>query len=479
MTPTQVRAHPRVPLSPCPRVHVSREGYALGFFLFLLVNAALFVRPADVVPALVGLEIYQWVILSCLAVSFPAVLGSLSPARLEKRPIDLCVLLLLPLVPLSLVPLGKPADLWEGSFTFFKIVVYYLLFVSLVTTSARLRVLTGCLVVFSACTVVVSALDFHKVITLPPIVLAGKVVERDPTRLYGPGIFSDPNDMCVLLVTALVLLLGRLDDRQAGSRRWLWLIPIPIFAYGFILTQSRGGLLALLAGMGLYIRLRWGWRRAVFLGALGLPVLLAMLGARQTAISSSTDTARERIYLWNEGLVMFRDSPVFGIGWDHFSDTAGHVAHNSYMQAFSELGFAGGCLFLGAAFLSVWGLYRLALPGRGPRLRPIPTEIVDPQLRQLYPAVGGAVAAYAMGMVTLSLNGIVVTYAMFGLASVYIALSWRQTSRSAGEAGQTGRSAPTIREPLHFDLLLPLRFAVLGVLFLAAMFLFIRLFMRV
>src|SRR5947208_3041939 len=100
-------------------------GYGLGFFLFLLVNAALFVRPADVLPGLVGLEIYQWVILSCLAVSFPAFLGSLSPAGLEKRPIDLCVLLLLPLVPLSLVSLGNPADLWEGSFTFFKIVVYY------------------------------------------------------------------------------------------------------------------------------------------------------------------------------------------------------------------------------------------------------------------------------------------------------------------------------------------------------------------
>ena len=41
-------------------------GYGLGFFLFLLVNAALFVRPADVIPELVGVEIYQYLILNYL-----------------------------------------------------------------------------------------------------------------------------------------------------------------------------------------------------------------------------------------------------------------------------------------------------------------------------------------------------------------------------------------------------------------------------
>src|SRR5215471_5568475 len=96
-TPTEQLAppssRPPVPLDRprlAPRVLAPASG--LGFFLFLLVNVALFVRPADVVPSLIGIEIYQYLILACFAVSFPVVLVSLSPQRLEQRPIDVCVL---------------------------------------------------------------------------------------------------------------------------------------------------------------------------------------------------------------------------------------------------------------------------------------------------------------------------------------------------------------------------------------------------
>src|SRR3954453_11040768 len=70
----------------------------LGFGLFLLVNVALFLRPADFIPGLIGVEVYFYVIIACLLVSFPAILDHLQPRKLEERPIDLCVLLLLPAV---------------------------------------------------------------------------------------------------------------------------------------------------------------------------------------------------------------------------------------------------------------------------------------------------------------------------------------------------------------------------------------------
>src|SRR5438270_5770668 len=82
------------PAAPRPR-------HALGFALFLLLNAALFLRPAEIVPALYGLEIYLVVILACLAASFPVVLDQLRPAELERRPITVCVLGLFLAVVLS------------------------------------------------------------------------------------------------------------------------------------------------------------------------------------------------------------------------------------------------------------------------------------------------------------------------------------------------------------------------------------------
>src|SRR5687767_8359351 len=90
-------AHPPGGSPPRP----ARAEYGLGFFLFLIVNAALFIRPNDIFDELMGFEFYRYILLVCLAVSFPAVLDRLSPEKLDSRPIDVCVLALLPIVVLS------------------------------------------------------------------------------------------------------------------------------------------------------------------------------------------------------------------------------------------------------------------------------------------------------------------------------------------------------------------------------------------
>ncbi len=47
----------------------------MGFFLFILVNATLFIRPAEVFGIEELENVYQLLILACLAVSLPDVLG--------------------------------------------------------------------------------------------------------------------------------------------------------------------------------------------------------------------------------------------------------------------------------------------------------------------------------------------------------------------------------------------------------------------
>jgi hypothetical protein len=456
--PLTTLPRPSCRLAPARPEAQPAPGSGLGFGLFLLVNATLFVRPADVIPALVGWEIYQYLILLCLLVSFPGVLAHLSSGKLESRPIDVCVLGLLPAVVLSHlthVYLGGAAT----SFVLFlKILVYYFLFASLVTTPARLRIFIGCMAFYSAAVVVLAALDFYEVIELPRILEQGRDTEDVVRRLYGPGIFQDPNDICTLIVTCLVLVLGLLADRRGGVLRWAFLVPLAVFVWGFYLTKSRGGLLSLLAGLGTFTLLRYGWRRAILLGLLGFPVLLAMLGGRQTEISASTQTGQERIQLWSDAMVMFRANPLFGVGEGRFIETSIHVAHNSYLQSFAELGMFGGVLFLAAAYLSVFGLYRLARPVAVGRQAVVP-EIVDPGLRQLYPFVAGAVAAWCTGMMTLTLNNIVITYAVLGLASNF------------QEMAVTRPKLPALR----FDFALLVRVVGLSLVFLVLMFVFIRL----
>ncbi|HMF11868.1 MAG TPA: O-antigen ligase family protein, partial [Gemmataceae bacterium] len=164
-------------------------------------------------------------------------------------------------------------------------------------------------------------------------------------------------------------------------------------------------------------------------------------------------TGQERIQIWSDGLMLFRDAPLFGVGMNEYEVSVGHVAHNSYLQAITELGIVGGSLFLGA-FVVAWKTLRsLGTNGR---------RIVDPELRRLYPYLTGAVAVYAVGMFTLTLNYIVPTYVVLGLAT------------ACGRMTLTRPPAPTIR----FDPRLAGQFLGIAVLFLVGLTVFVRLFFQ-
>src|SRR5260370_8686708 len=112
--------------------------HPIPFFLFVLLNAVLFIRQAEIMPELTGLPIYEWVILACLAVSIPGVLALLKPSSLVQQPITVCVLVLLPPIILShLAHFNLYSARWSA-YDFFHVAIYYLFFVSLLTSSPPL-----------------------------------------------------------------------------------------------------------------------------------------------------------------------------------------------------------------------------------------------------------------------------------------------------------------------------------------------------
>ena len=245
-----------------PAPAVAPPGNGLAFAVFLVVNAFLFLRPSDVYEPLLGVEIYQYVIGLCLLLSLPALLELLFGDRLVTTPVAVCLLGMFPIIFASgYVNLGPDGAL-EYASVFAKILAYFFLLIALVTTPTRMKVFIAFLVLFACVMAILSMLDFTKVIELyRPVGTDGQVVVRELDRMYGPGLFGDPNDLCTILVTMLILTLGLLTDSRSGSPRVSWLIPTAILAVGFAMTQSRGGLIGLLAGMGMVIRLRFGWGR--------------------------------------------------------------------------------------------------------------------------------------------------------------------------------------------------------------------------
>ncbi len=429
---------------------------ALPFYLFLVVNATLFVRPAEVVPGLIGWPIYQVLILACLFLSLPCVLAQLTPASLGLRPITVCVLALLPVVFLSRLGNGDLLGAVDSGLEFFKVVVYYLLFVGLVNSPARLRQFLLCFTLFTVVMVILAVLNYQGVITLANLgplqdqqreALTGRDVVF--ARLRSTGIFNDPNELCLILVLGMALCSYWAGERRFLALRFLWLLPLALFGCALALTQSRGGFLALLIGMLVFFYVRFGKVKSIALIALALPVLFWMFAGRQTHVSIAEQTAHERIQLWSDGLLLFRQNPVLGIGQDQFSKAAGLVGHNSFLHCFTELGFLGGTLFLGAFYFCLRELHRLGSAGN---------VIIDPELRRLYSYLTAGIAGYVGGMLSVSYSYAVPTYTVLGLGSAYLGMT---------------RVFPPLSLP-RFDGRLVGRFVMISVLFLIGLQIFVR-----
>jgi O-antigen ligase len=454
---TAVALPPQAPARPADPA-AARPRHALGFLLFLVVNAALFVRPAEVVPALVGWNIYEFLILACLAASFPAVLEQFRAKSLEDRPVTVCLLGLFLAIILSHLAQLDLANAWFFGLDFLKVVLYYMLFVGLVDSVARMRTFLFWTAVFGTVTLSLAVLQYHGVITLPNLKQIGGHVQdvvtgRDTAlvRLTGSGIFGDPNELGVLAAVLVVLVVYWLTDRRCGAARFLWLGPLALFLYAVTLTQSRGALLALVAGVVVLLVARFGWRTGLLAGVVAASALLLLAAGRQAELSTGNGTAQDRIQIWSDALVTMREAPLFGVGRDMFAKREGLVAHNSYLQCFVELGVFGGMLFVGAWYLAVSRLLRL-----GDRRRHAP---LDPEAARLHPVVLGAVAGWAVGMLSLTLCYILPTYTLLALATAYT------------------RAAPADPPlpPQRFDLRLLGRLAVVAVGGFLVLYLFVRL----
>ncbi len=401
----------------------------MDYFLFLLVNANLFLRPAELVPALEKLPLYQWFILACLLVSAPKLVG-LTMSQAARHPVTLCVLGIFVLVFFSHLANSDMERLAEEVFEFFKVIIYFLLFLALVNSPGKLRFLVGCVILFGVITVAASVLEYHHLIELPNLKVNDAELQVNEItgeatrieRLMLTGILHDPNEFCVFLGILCMLTLYGLSNSKLGIARFVWILPLLLFCYGIYLTKSRGGLLALLAGLFTYAVCVWGLRRAATAACLFVPVValgLLVGGAdRQASISLSEGTGRARLDLWSDWLMKFRGSPIFGegplIAVAPVDETKAalrfnpqQLAHNSYLQSFGDLGVLGGMLFIGAFFFA---FRALACFHRSD------IKIVDPNLRRLYPYLFGALVVYMTGMMSLSICYVLPTYFMLALA---------------------------------------------------------------
>jgi putative inorganic carbon (HCO3(-)) transporter len=395
----------------------------MAYFLFLLVNAALFLRPGELIPQLEETHVYEILIVPCLLVSVWRVANQLTPRALFARPITACVVGLMGAVIVSALLNPATGDEFSDCFSFWKLLIYYLLLVAVVDTPGKLRgfvyYIGGLILVLT----VLSLLRYYNVIDIPVLdAYAERQFENDDEetgqvgevllRLRGAGLFRNPNDFSRVLMVGFLIALYGLGDRALPVPRLVWATLLAASGFALTLTFSRGGVLGLVAALVAVVWVRLGSLKTIGLALVVLPLFLVLSG-RLTQISTSKGTGHTRIEYWSDYFVEWRQAPLFGLGMNNYANL-GTAAHNSFLQTYVDLGFVGGTFFLGAFYLGV------LLPFRTGRQS---TWVPEDELRRFRPYLIGIVVGYMIGMTSASINYMVTTYTVVGLAAVYTRLA--------------------------------------------------------
>lgn len=435
----------------------------MPYIVFLINNAILFIRPAEIFEGIEGWPIYEFCMIIGLVLAWPGMLRNLSPHAILTSPITACVLAYLGCVVLTTGIGLAGVSGYEALQDLGKIAVFYLMLVSIVNTVSRLKSYLAFLTCCIALTAILPLAQEAELIQLKSLsLLEQKDKEEDGTRavvyrLKGTGNFDDPNDFAMLMIVGVALGLG-MRELYAGT--WLAvaaatsIIPMVI---AFLRTASRGGMLAFIAMLVSWLGMKYGWRRAVYLCLIIGPCLFWIVGGRAANIGEATEegTGQSRLKLWSASLQALRTHPVLGVGYRQTADynEERQVAHNSFLSAFVESGFFGGTLFLGAFLLALFGVARAPVQ--------VATESAQ-VLTRARPAILAAVGAAATSMLSLSRQYVVVPYLVLGLAA-----DWYRLGESA-----------LVWPAFQINARLCLRLGGAAILFLVALYLFVRLFVN-
>ena len=185
----------------------------------------------------------------------------------------------------------------------------------------------------------------------------------------------DSNDTAALMALSLPFALG-LVFHARGRDRMIGLAAAALLAAAVIGTGSRGGTLALITGVLVFVLGLRGTRKFGMLAAAAVGAVVLWNFAppdfreKMTALARGEEDYNETEYdgrkqIWARSMIYIKDSPLIGVGIGNFPVAEGDylaaqgrrgkwsVTHNSYLQATSELGIPGGILFTSLLILAL------------------------------------------------------------------------------------------------------------------------------
>jgi putative inorganic carbon (hco3(-)) transporter len=344
-----------------------RERYDWDYLWMIAFTAVLFFRPQDHIPALAALHLAELTAVAGLAAMAARRMASGQPiARINAEVVGVLALG-------AVIVFTTPFSFWPGgslslfSDVYVKIILIFALMMSTITTPKRLTQMTWLIILICGYLSVRGIYDYLRGVNL-----------MEGNRLRGAvgGFMENPNDLAMNLIVFMAPALMIVFHDRRAFRRVVAAGLVLVMAVAIVLTKSRAGFIGI-GAMGLVVvyyamRERPAIVFALLLaGIVATPVMPSSFWDRMASITNpdedQTGSRQQRIQLFKQGLQVFAENPITGIGAGQFVNYDGdmmverwRVTHNVWLQVAAELGIFGFAAF---AFL-VWRAFTSCFDAR-------------------------------------------------------------------------------------------------------------------
>jgi putative inorganic carbon (hco3(-)) transporter len=167
-------------------------------------------------------------------------------------------------------------------------------------------------------------------------------------RVRWHGDWDGPNVFAMLFIIGIAMAIEYLFGPYGVMTRLFSLFVISMSFVAIFYTNSRGAVLSILGMMAYYFKDRFTKKMAVTLAVVVGLAVVTLAPSRMSEVSSKESSAHERTWLWEQGLQLLKENPVFGVGRGQFHKRVDLqlLAHNNYVQNFAELGLVGFFCFM-------------------------------------------------------------------------------------------------------------------------------------
>ena len=241
---------------------------------------------------------------------------------------------------------------WTGFNKFFTVFFLFFTIANFTKTFEEFRKTYNTLII---CTVLISINGL--IMAFRGYGIMGNVPEEGRIIWTKKSHFGDPNDFALAIISFFPFILVNLfEENSSKGKKILLLATAAVMLIAIYYTNSRGGFIALMAILIFFAFKRWGMVRGIVVTVILLAMGVILSPSRMGNISPYEQSAGARIEAWITGLMMLKSRPIFGVGFNNFTEIHGRTAHSAFILCMAELGVVGYFVWLALIYSSYTGL---------------------------------------------------------------------------------------------------------------------------